>query len=788
MSIIQKSEYINPKKAQWVLDNIDKINYRLITDYKYDPLEQVKNLCNKAIKTSDGNIITSYTQGKGSDFGRFYVNVGKRQVGYQTLLREFRHTLAYGDYDDVDIVNCQPTILAQYCKKNNIVHDELKDYVKNRDEIMISLSNKYDMTRTELKSTFIQIIMGGHIHNKLINNKRLNRFYNEIQIIQKSISELNSKMYDYAKNRKNKTYNINGTVTAYLLQDIENKLVQSCDKFLTKNGYNCDVLIFDGVMVRINPDKPLTEKILDALSDYVKNETEYRVKFLIKTMDEGFKIKKKHLENIKLPYDDVVIINNDKEGSDHILKVINDTQKLIKSNHRYFWKIQGNIYKEDLSNNHKDTINKLVAMIGDSNICKKHLRPDGTFDLIPYSKNATGAKAILTFVLSTLEDDETFIDRLWNSTIGKICFNNGYYTFKNKVFTKWDESDHSVITTIFIKKDYDSTSNLTKEKKIIYDKILDPIISDPIQQKHFLRWISQAIAGMYNVKTWAVGLGNRNCGKGVLTYLLMQSFEKYVREFNSEEMICTRIGNGDMAKKLGWLIPFEFSRLNISNELKTDDGKIKTKLDGNIIKSISSGGDTKTARQNFKDEIQFKIQGKMLLMMNEMIPVDPIDALETITTFKFTSQFKPELSEEDIEVNNVKDSNYKYYIADQDIKEKIVNNQAYQMAFIHLILEHYQPDTINLPDEMKELNNDYHDKDNTTQKALENEFLITRKPDDKMSVSEVDDIIKNSCGISKSAYKLCFEKMGIIVKVGRDSSNKSTRYYIGLKKKIDLKI
>ena len=55
----------------------------------------------------------------------------------------------------------------------------------------------------------------------------------------------------------------------------------------------------------------------------------------------------------------------------------------------------------------------------------------------------------------------------------------------------------------------------------------------------------------------------------------------------------------------------EFRRINISNELKTEDetGK-KLKLDGNILKSIASGGDTQTARLNYRDAINFKIQGR----------------------------------------------------------------------------------------------------------------------------------------------------------------------------------
>jgi hypothetical protein len=46
--------------------------------------------------------------------GRRYANQGQ-----QWLWRKVRHTLARKIYYDLDIVNCQATLMFQYCKKNN---------------------------------------------------------------------------------------------------------------------------------------------------------------------------------------------------------------------------------------------------------------------------------------------------------------------------------------------------------------------------------------------------------------------------------------------------------------------------------------------------------------------------------------------------------------------------------------------------------------------------------------------------------------------------------------------
>ena len=44
-------------------------------------------------------------------------------------------------------------------------------------------------------------------------------------------------------------------------------------------GYNVDVLVFDGCMVR-KKDKEITEELLSRLSDYVYDKTKYKIKFV----------------------------------------------------------------------------------------------------------------------------------------------------------------------------------------------------------------------------------------------------------------------------------------------------------------------------------------------------------------------------------------------------------------------------------------------------------------------------------------------------------------------------
>lgn len=783
--IIKKSEFVDKKVAMWLKDNYGKVEYRVMDDYKYDPIAMIIQYLDIIIKTKDGNVNTTYKFAKGLNFGRYYCYINNKFMGLQSLCREFRQTLCKRNYYDIDIVNCQPTILSQYCRKNNINCIELDEYVKNRETLIKELCDEYGKEKADIKDVFIKIIMGSKIPFEYQKDKTINAFYNEMVNIQIQVAKLNDKYYSYAKHRKESHYNINGSTTAYMLQDIEKSLMLSADAFFTKNGFSSDVLIYDGIQVR--NDKQMTDKIMTALHKYTRDETGYEVKWAIKEMTEAYDIPQDELDNIII--EEIDVVENDTHAADKLIEKLKKTKEVIKSKGRFFLKQpNGHIYKEDKSQKIQDTNFKLINLITNENFCKEVSTKIGEIKYTPYSKNASGVNNILKVLMPKMEDDDEFNEKMWHSCLGKICFKNGYWNFKDKRFVTWDEDDKNTNQTFSpfcIKKDFPIEFNVnekeTPEEKWIMDKVIVPIFVDKVQRTFFLQWCSRCLAGDYTDKSWAVGLGNRNCGKGVLTGLFNVSFGEYCRAFNAEELVVCRMGAGDVAKKLGWLIPFEYTRLNISNELKTHDDKDrKLKLDGNAVKSVASGGDTKTARLNFKDEQQFKCQGSMFLMMNEMLEMQPADALENVVTFNFNSEFKTKLTEEDIKNNSIKNNPYKIQIADPKIKETIEQNEKYQLAFVKIILRNYIDTKPDIPEEIKELNDDLHDTSDTTIEILKESFEFTKNVNDIMTVGDVNKILNDNCKrVSKSAFKLAVNRIGIIY--GKKDGGQ--RVYIGIKEK-----
>jgi phage/plasmid-associated DNA primase len=151
----------------------------------------------------------------------------------------------------------------------------------------------------------------------------------------------------------------------------------------------------------------------------------------------------------------------------------------------------------------------------------------------------------------------------------------------------------------------------------LYKNILHPIFSiknkdeDKVRvqfMEYFLYRMSRIMAGHIEDKKWVLLEGLRNSGKGVLTLLLENAFERYVKITNSGNFVYKE-NTQDEAKKQSWMIDYQFVRLAFTQEITINkQSRTSNKVDGNMIKKFCSGGDSIEARKNHQDEYQFKIQ------------------------------------------------------------------------------------------------------------------------------------------------------------------------------------
>jgi len=222
-----------------------------------------------------------------------------------------------------------------------------------------------------------------------------------------------------------------------------------------------------------------------------------------------------------------------------------------------------------------------------------------------YSANYTSAKNIVKLVYDKLKVDNKLNNRIYTSTLRKLCFNNGYYDFEKLEFI--DNFDN-IDTNIKIDMNFPERNETVMFN--IYEKVLKPILG-PDLLNPFLHFISRVIAGECQDKLWSICLGERDCGKGVLSDLLSNTFQQYVCSINANSLKTDK-NNGDEAKKLSWLYHSQFARILLGNEIA-----INNVMDGNLIKKICSGGDKIQMRTNYVNEIDVRIQGTLILFNND---------------------------------------------------------------------------------------------------------------------------------------------------------------------------
>jgi len=132
-------------------------------------------------------------------------------------------------------------------------------------------------------------------------------------------------------------------------------------------------------------------------------------------------------------------------------------------------------------------------------------------------------------------------------------------------------------------------------------------------------------------------LGNRNCGKSVLVDCFQNSFGGYIGTTNANNLLL-RETETDLEKSLHWLVDLEWAKIAFTNEVKLD-ANCSTKLDGNMIKKVSSGGDRLKVRQLHKNVISIQSQMTFFLMSNDIPLVEPKDAMQTLTEFQMECIF-----------------------------------------------------------------------------------------------------------------------------------------------------
>jgi len=626
---------MNTNKITEKLSTLNNMKTFTLTE-RYDCVNAQKLLHSKILDEEYTGSVKKYLKhGKG---GKVEVNYTVNEIGRLTtrvkclkeseacitqslMWREVKSAFCKKGYVDLDMVNAHPVFLEHILKDKGYETEVLSYYNSNRN-LFFKKMEKKGLSRDNCKVLIMRIFYNGSIsafckEHKIESEDIPATIHDLDKEIKKNTQDLlkTNELLPYRmkalENKGADYYNIDGTAMSYYLQTIERKSLMVLFEFLKKNNHTVGALVHDGLHLK------KIEKYEESEDGYNELIGQGKKELLDKT---GMNIDLKIKEFMAIPeLDDMIVIETDKEGGAYITdKLKND---YIISQERVFMRIN-NVW----TYNDKVIRRNLIKEIGNMNI----FMGKGE-DIIPYSTMAKSCLNMLQFVEPT--EDEDFVDKLWSSNLYKLCFKNGYYDFKKGKLVDYDIDTH---TAIKINRKYEKPES--EHIKAVYDKILNPIFNnDKDLMNCWLNYIARGLAGHIEDKNWGVGIGERDCGKGVLVGMLESCFGEYCRSTNSENFLF-KSSSGDSAKSLSWLVPFEFKRLLLTNEI-VRDAEGKYKINGNILKKLSSGGDKIEARVNHKDEINFKIQARVCMFCNDLPPIEPADAKETSYMFRYPSKF-----------------------------------------------------------------------------------------------------------------------------------------------------
>lgn len=714
-------EIINAPVLKYIIKNWSKYEALIVknndNDYDYNP----KNICHKYLTQYSKYISIKYNKSSKypSKLGRWFCKNG---VGIQSMPRIIRHTICDGLYIDLDFKNAHPKILETLCLKHNIKCDYLTNYIINRDVLLTEWGSLINYDKDEIKHIFL-CALNGNTTKYIIPN--WNDILEEFKIIHKTISLLPEYDIILKEVEDKERTNIYAKVVNRILCQIENNCLQSLYKALDKKDlfqvviddtyYKVCSLIFDGIQIPLNEKTRAfcNDDNFKCLSSIIENETGFYLDITHKPFDCKLSIP----DNIEDDEDDEdIYVSNDGDAAEHIISKFSNYM-INCNNIRYI--NYNNTWICDVD---------IIKSIMYGWIFKTTMKKATLTSFEYYNRDKTCINKCLEILYqnwcSFIPNNPTFISNMLINSKEYLPFMNGIYSMRERKLLNYD--DVSVQFTQIIDRNYPEYNQ--EYYDMLMEKIIIPILPDEEERKYFIYCIARALAGKYEDKKWFINKGSRNSGKGVITKLLQNAFRKFVGTFNSGSLTRKLNENADDAKNLSWVVKKKDCRLLISNEVQED-----AILNGKMLKQLASGGDAILGRCNYQDEIEFIPQFTMMLQLNNLRGVEPVDALESCEQFYCKSKFvSKDALIEGQPFLKLKDDNIKNLIE----KPEIID------AFTIYVLNHFA-DFMETPDIVKCSTSDMiADIPLTLEEIILKHFRYSRNHDDKLFTDDIITYIK----------------------------------------------
>lgn len=594
----------------------------------------------------------------------------------QNIMGCFRGLLSGATAIDFDAINCHPVLLEYLCLTNNIFHPILSQYIQNRDKFIQEFCNADNITRSEAKKLFLKSINSQHQITKknkkeLVKYKPFLEFDKEIKSIQIDFGVLYEE--ELKKIKRRETDNILGKLMSRILNLEENKMLQTACNSIQET-YQVMSLVFDGLMVyRYNDGKHVDEDaVINALN---KSTDKWKIKWAVKEPDYSIQ---ELVENMSL--DNGAVLYGDTEA--HLVNLIFNEYFNYKIYNHYGQSLM--LINRQWVSNPKTIKNCVYKIVSNTKGYVRVKKDSGDYDWKLLSQTLSGANNITDAILKNIPENSKFMDTLEKQCIFKISFKNGYWDFKQNTFIEYEDGD-GFNTINMIDRDFKYIEKYDPIRKAVFENILykmfcvdDETSQDYPIMENFLYHLARAMAGIITDKIWFMLVGKRDSAKGVFDGLLRNAFGSYIGNFNSSafNLDCGNKQDPDLKQK--FILKNRYCRLAVSQE-NSDNWK-----DGDLIKKVSSGGDTIEARGLYENSVSFKTPCKYMFVGNNSARVKPADALQTQFFYQMRGIFVNDLNDITDKLENIR-----YYKKDDNIKINFINNDDVLNAFCSIIFDYY---------------------------------------------------------------------------------------------------
>ena len=743
-------------------------------------LTEYKKLYNKKIKAFK----VTYNKPR-HKYGRVFPH---KSLGLTSFAKKIRNTFIKDTYIDLDISNAQPAIVYNICRSNNIKCPFIEEYIQKRDIILQDVIDTYNVTRQNAKQLFISLAFFGSFQGwakslKLDNKKPskfINMFSKELKTIAGIVKKQNPNLYETA--RKLNADNPLGSFFSLYLQEQETRIMECVIDWLSNktnvlNFPNTDMNVctyeFDGMkLLKHNVKKYGLDKLITDMNNVVLETTGFDIKFEEKPIGDGYDIEYTPTEWKEQINRDVENgVNNDKEAAEKVYSL-----------YPHWVYCLGNLYVFDNKTgmwSSDDILFKTIIMSLSEDL--RIIKTDMTGELYLSDTSYGSSKTLmdkLPCLIKTLCKNDDWLKQKECSSLGKLLFNNGYLDMKNDMLF-YDKETYGFNSDILFMGKIDKNFEPFDDEQMEYvNSIKQRLFYNPLGEdvgNYFILNIARALMGDM-MKRVLFGLGTTDCGKTILTKAIEYSLGDYVGSFNAENLLYRKSSN-DEAQLMRWALLLRFKRIIISNEMKST-----STINGNMLKKVSSGGDSLTGRLHGGNETSFIPHSLVMMLANDLPPISPYDKAvdNRVRIVHYKKQFTDVVEDEENEL--LKD----YNISDE------IKTADFQNAFIMMLVQAYTKyKTDGEPDEPEEVINGKKEwiaeTGNDMDKFLEN-FEITNDENDFLPTEEITHWLKEArVGITSvkmgiEIKKHCTKnKLDNVISKMKKISGRSIRGYVGIK-------